>query len=335
MTPSELHKRLSGVNKGLCNYGLEKCAELAPKINRINELKKSLNAVILAHTYVAPEIICGAADFTGDSYYLSDKARGTQADTIVFVAVRFMAETAKILNPGKRVILPNTDGGCTLAEAITAAKVRRLRAKYPEHTFVCYINTTAEVKAECYACVTSSNVGEVVANLPSKKIYFLPDRYMGQNLADELTAKGVKKELLFYEGSCYAHEAYEPEIVEYTRLKYPGLLVAVHPECKPEVVAKADFTGSTSGIYEYVKKGEAPAYLLLTECGLSARIQAEMPDKKIVGTCNFCRYMQANNLDRIIEAMEDKSGAFDIQVPEMVLAKARRCIERMFDYARA
>jgi len=195
ITAEELYETLHNIKVGgtVCHYSLKKCKELVPIVNEIRELKEEKNAVVLVHSYVSPEIIYGVGDYVGDSYALSKNALETKADTIVFAAVRFMGETAKILNPEKNVLIPGQLDGCTLADSITAEQVRALRKEFPEHTFVCYINTTAEVKAECDVCVTSANVYTIIENIPNDKIYFLPDKLMGQNLVREMETRGVKK----------------------------------------------------------------------------------------------------------------------------------------------
>ncbi|MCL2207654.1 MAG: quinolinate synthase NadA, partial [Fibromonadales bacterium] len=188
MQPQELYNKLRSVQNSavLCQYSMENCEKLTALINEINELKKEKNVAILAHSYVAPEITFGVADYSGDSYQLSKNAMETPAQTIIFAAVEFMGETAKILNPDKRVLIPGTNPGCSLAESITGEQAKKLREQYPEHTFVCYINTTADVKAQCDVCVTSSNVVKVISNIPNDKIAFLPDKLMGENLKNEL-----------------------------------------------------------------------------------------------------------------------------------------------------
>src|SRR5882757_461896 len=207
-TAEALFEKLKNIKVGgtVCHYSLKKCAELVPIINEINELKEEKNAVILAHSYISPEIIYGVSDFVGDSYKLSRDAMTTTADTIVFTAVRFMGETAKILNPEKEVLIPARLDGCTLADSINAAQVRALRKEFPGYTFICYVNTTAEVKAECDVCVTSANVYKIVESIPKDKIYFLPDRFMGQNLKNHVERHGIKKDIRFFSGSCYVHE---------------------------------------------------------------------------------------------------------------------------------
>ncbi|MDE2028268.1 MAG: quinolinate synthase NadA, partial [Candidatus Omnitrophica bacterium] len=208
ITAEQLYEKLKNIKLGasVCQYSLRKCEELVPLINEINELKEQKNAVILAHSYITPEVIYGVADFVGDSYKLSRDAMATEARTIVFVAVRFMGETAKILNPEKEVLIPALQDGCSLADSIDAQTVRDLRRQYPEHTFICYINTTAQVKAECDVTVTSANVYKVAENVPNDKIYFLPDKFMGQNLKNYMERRGIKKDIQYYSGTCYVHE---------------------------------------------------------------------------------------------------------------------------------
>ncbi len=337
MTVDELYDRLKNVKLGAhsCIFTREKCAEILPLVNRINALKKEKNAIILAHSYVAPEIVYGVADYRGDSYGLSKNALESDAETIVFVAVRFMGETAKILNPGKMVLIPGDEPGCTLADAITGAQVRELRAQYPEHTFICYINTTAEVKAECDICVTSSNVYNIVQACPSDKIVFLPDKLMGQNVINEMKKRGVNKEIILWDGTCYVHEEYSPDLIDYFKLEHPGLKVVSHPECKTDIIARSDFVGATGQMMDYVKASPASEFLLLTECGLGARLQVENPGKTFIGTCQMCKYMKSNTLEGILRVLEAPRPEDAVELDDDVIARARVCIDRMFEYAEA
>ncbi|MFA5879490.1 MAG: quinolinate synthase NadA [Candidatus Margulisiibacteriota bacterium] len=334
MTPKELFTKLKNVKigSGICQYSLAKCKELIPIINEINELKKEKNAVILAHSYVSPEIIAGVADYTGDSYELSKKAMEIEQETIVFSAVKFMAETAKILNPNKTVLVPSEINGCTLADSITAADVRNLRQKYPDYSFVCYINTTAEVKAECDCVVTSSNVVKVIKNMPNKNIYFLPDYLMAQNVINELKEQKVDKHLKFWLGSCYVHEEYQPELIDYLKLQYSDLIVAVHPECNPEVVKKADFMGSTSQIMKFVQENSGKQFFLVTECGLSSRLSLDFKDKIFVGACTLCRYMKSNTLENILRVLKFPAQENITALNEDTRKKALKSLENMFKY---
>ncbi len=336
LSPKELMQRLLAIQKerGICFHSLIKNAdETIRKINEINRLKKEKNAVILAHTYVIPEIIYGVGDFVGDSYALSKNAKESPQTTIVFAAVRFMGETAKIICPDKQVLVPGIEDGCTLADCINQNDVISLRKKYPNYTFVCYINTTAEVKAECDVCVTSANVNKVVANIPSDKIYFLPDKMMGQNLIADFKKNGIKKDIKYFNGTCYVHEEYTLKQLLETKKKFPNAKVIAHPECLPEVCEKCDFVGSTSQLYNYIKASTDKEILLLTECGLASRIKMEFPDKKIVGTCTFCKYMKSNTLDDILRVLTKPLKRDIVTVDEKVRVRALKCIEAMFKYA--
>ncbi|MFA5260880.1 MAG: quinolinate synthase NadA [Candidatus Omnitrophota bacterium] len=335
MTAEELYKILKNIKLGgqVCQYSLKKCEELAPLVNEVNALKAEQSAVILAHTYVIPEIIYGVADFVGDSYGLSKDAMKTSAKKIVFAAVKFMGETAQILNPEKEVLMPAKDGGCTLADAIDALEVRRLRKKFPDDTFVCYINTTAAVKAECDVCVTSANVIDIVERIPNRKIYFLPDKFMGQNLIHELRKRGVKKDIRYFHGTCDVHKEYTLEQVQKVNLEYPEAKIVTHPECKPEVCEASDYVGSTSQMLQYLRKSDAAQFLMLTECGLSARLQVEFPGKQLVGSCTLCDYMKSNDLNDIIRVLKHPTDKDRIFVPPEIQQKAKKCIEAMFFYA--
>ena len=336
MTAQELFDRLKSVQPGtvLCNYTMEYCEKLIPVINEINELKKERNAVILAHSYVAPEIILGVADYDGDSFKLSQDATKVQADTIVFAAVRFKGETAKILNPNKDVLIPGPLSGCSLADSITGNDVRELRKKYPNHTFACYINTTADVKAECDVCVTSSNVYKIISSLPNDKIVFVPDQLMGKNLQEALQQKGIHKEIVLYSGCCYVHEKYDPELIRFFREQNPGLRVVSHPECHPGVALLSDFVGSTGQMVKYIKdQPEKTPFLLLTECGLNARMQYEFPQKSFIGSCSMCKYMKSNSLENILETHRHPEKAAKVELDIDVMNRARHCIDEMFRYA--
>ena len=329
-----LYNQLKNVTIGgsVCQYTPKVCDELTPKINKINYLKKLKKAVILVHSYVTPEIVYGVADYVGDSYYLSKCARDSEANIIIFVAVKFMGDTAKILNPEKDVYIPSKLNGCSLADSINADQVRRLKKEYAQHTFICYINTTAEVKAECDICVTSSNVYDIVEKIDNNKIYFLPDRLMGENIIEEMQRRNVDKEILLWDGTCYVHEDYTPEMIEYLKLKHPNLKTLSHPECSPQVLNHSDYVGSTSQLLNYIKKVDDNDFLLLTECGLTSRLQVEMPEKNFVGTCSMCKYMKANNLDDILDTLENLNKNKRISIRKETIEKAQSCINKMFEY---
>tara|TARA_B100001989_G_C24536293_1_gene464611 strand:- start:415 stop:1452 length:1038 start_codon:yes stop_codon:yes gene_type:complete len=336
-TAESLFNELKDVTLGgnVCLYTLEICEKLAPIANKINDLKRQRNAIVLAHSYVAPEIIRCVADFVGDSYELSKLAKQTKADTIIFAAVKFMAETAKLLSPQKDVLIPSSFNGCSLADSITAQDIRQLRKQYPNYTFICYINTSVAVKAECDICVTSSNVYSIVEHVDSDYIYFLPDKLMGQNVVNELKRRGVNKTIKYWEGTCYVHEEYEPEMVDFVRAKNQGIKVVSHPECRSDVVDKTDFVGSTSQMINYVKQSDASSFFLLTECGLTSRLQTEVPEKSFKGTCTMCKYMKANSLDSILAALEAPTQQQYIYLDPQVQQKALKCIDNMFKWVEA
>jgi len=336
MTLDALYAKLKNisVDNPACTYTYERCKRLFPLIEAITELKKEKNALILAHSYVHPDILYGVADHCGDSLGLATEAKNTTADTIVFPAVRFMAETAKILNPSKQVIDPNPNGGCSLASSIDADTVWALKRRYPHHTFVCYINTTAAVKAACDVCVTSSNVYRIIEKIPNDQIYFLPDRLMGQNIQNYLKQKKSRKELLFYDGTCYVHEAFQEEQVTQLKTFHPTLKVLAHPECKPEVVSLADAVLSTTGMMDYVKTHGTPEtpLLLLTECGVASRLQVENPSLKLVGSCLMCRYMRSNSLEVLYQALKDPTPEQVIEIEPGLLNEAKKCMDAMYRY---
>ena len=311
-------------------WNYETCRQIAPLTLEINRLKAEKDAVILAHSYVEPEIIYGVADFRGDSYFLSLQAKKAQAKMIVFAGVVFMAETAKILSPAATVVVPDRASGCSLADSLTGAQLRQLKALHPDATVVCYINSTAEVKAESDVCVTSGNVYHIVAHLPARRILFVPDRLMGQNLRDELKRRGVDKEIITSDGTCMVHDRFEPADIAAARVRYPGLKVVVHPECTPEVAAVSDFVGSTGAMMKYVKTTGAPYYLMLTECGLVGRLQVESPEKAFIGGCRLCPYMKLNSLEKIRDALLAPRPDQIITLDEGLRRRAAHSIERMF-----
>jgi len=316
-------------------WNLEACRSIAPLTLEIGRLKREKDAVILAHSYVAPEIAYGVADFLGDSYALSVQARRAKARTIVFAGVVFMAETAKILSPEATVLVPDLGSGCSLADSITGADVRRLKAAYPDATVVCYINSTAEVKAESDVCVTSGNVTDIVAKLPTRRILFVPDRLMAENLRTELRRRGVDKEIISSDGTCMVHDQFTPDQVAEARARFPGLKIVAHPECPPEVAAAADFVGSTGAMMRYVRTTNAPYFLLLTECGLVSRLEIEAPDKRFIGGCRLCPYMKLNSLEKIRDALAAPRPDQIVTLDEGLRLRAARSIERMFELAPA
>jgi quinolinate synthase len=314
-------------------WNYEGCRGIAPLTLEINRLKRKRRAVILAHSYVEPEIIYGVADFKGDSYILSLKARESRAPVIVFAGVVFMAETAKILCPDSTVVVPDRGSGCSLADSITGEQLRQLKRRHPGAAVVCYINSTAGVKAESDVCVTSGNACDIIARLPARRILFVPDRLMAENLRLELKRRGVDKEIASSDGTCIVHEKFTAEALAEARARFPGLKVAAHPECDPEVAAAADFVGSTGAMMKYVRSTPAPYYLMLTECGLVGRLQVEEPEKRFIGGCRLCPYMKLNSLEKVRDALAAPRPEQVVTLDEDVSRRARRCLDRMFELA--
>ncbi len=245
---------------------------------------------------------------------------------------RVMIDFEVILNPEKEVLIPGKLDGCTLADSINAKQVQNLRKAYPDYTFVCYINTTADVKAECDVCVTSSNCYDIIEAIPNDKIMFLPDKLMGQNIIKEMKSRGVKKDIKLTNGTCYVHEEYAPEMIDYIRLQYPQAEVLSHPECHPNVIQKSDFIGSTAQLLKHMKSSKSKEFLLLTECGLSSHFQVEMPEKKIVGTCTLCKYMKSNTLENIFRVLKNPRPQDRIVIEESTRGKALKSLQEMFRY---
>jgi quinolinate synthase len=312
-------------------WNLETCREIALLTLEINRLKKEKNAVILTHSYVEPEIVYGVGDFKGDSYYLSLMAKESSADIILFAGVVFMAETAKILSPNSTVVVPDRDSGCSLADSITGEEVRKLKALHPGAAVVCYINSTAEVKAECDVCVTSGNVYDIVAKLPESQILFVPDRLMADNVRDELKRRGVQKEIISSDGTCIVHEEFDVAQIIQARAQFPGLKVVSHPECTSDVAAASDFVGSTGAMMKYVKETTAPYFLMLTECGLVGRLEVENTEKNFIGGCRLCPYMKLNSLEKVRDALLAPRPDQIITLDENLRQRAARCIDRMFE----
>ncbi len=312
-------------------WNLERCRSIAPLTLAINRLKREKNAVLLTHSYVEPEIIYGVGDFKGDSYFLSLQARESRAAIILFAGVVFMAETAKILSPQATVVVPDRGSGCSLADSITGDGLRRLRALYPDATVVCYINSTAEVKAESDVCVTSGNVHGIIARLPARRILFVPDRLMADNVRQELKQRGIDKEIISSDGTCLVHDHFTTADIAAARARFPGLKVVAHPESPVEITAAADYTGSTGGMMRYVKSTPAPYFLMLTECGLVGRLQVEDPEKHFIGGCRLCPYMKLNSLAKVYAALAAPRPDQIITLDEDLRRRAARSLERMFE----
>jgi quinolinate synthase len=306
----------------------------APYVAAINRLKRERRAVILAHNYQVPEIFYTVADIVGDSLALAMKAAQTQADVIVLCGVHFMAETAKLVNPSKTVLVPDLKAGCSLAESITGADVRLLRETYPGVPVVTYVNTSAEVKAESDVCVTSGNALQIVEALGVPRIIFLPDEYLAKYVASKTDV-----EIIAWKGHCEVHERFSGTDVRRFRADDPSLVVIAHPECPPDVLAEADFVGSTQGMTEYVGElnrtqaaSVRPRVLLMTECSMADNVSGRYPSIDFVRPCNLCPHMKRNTLPKVLHSLE--AMEFEVTIAPEVAQRARRSVERMLDFSR-
>ena len=295
-----------------------------PLIEKINKLKKEKNAVILAHSYMTPEIYHCVADIVGDSLKLAKESQKAKADVIIMCGVHFMAETAKILNPNKKVLIPDMSAGCSLAESITGEDVRLLKQKYPGVPVVSYVNTSADVKAETDICCTSSNAVEIVESLGVDKVIFLPDEYLGKNVAAQ-----TKVKIITFHGTCIVHERFTAEEIREYRKNYPGIVVLAHPECPPEVVAEADYTGSTSKMSNYVRDKQPKKVLMVTECSMSDNVAIENPNVEMIKPCNLCPYMKKITLQGIYNSLTN--GTDEVKLTDAVMDKARLSIKKMIE----
>ena len=293
-------------------------------IKKIKKIKEEKNAIILAHSYQNIEID-EVADFVGDSLYLSQKAKETNAGIIVFAGVYFMAQTAKIISPDKKVLLPNLNAGCLMADMINHEQMVNFKKNHPNVPVVCYINSTAEVKAECDICCTSSNVLRIVKSLNNSKVLFLPDANLGKWVESKL--KNV--EVITYDGNCPVHNNVEAKDIELARKKYPNAKILIHPECKPEVSTLGDYVGSTSGIMEYVRKSKDKQFVIVTEKGVCDRLERDYPDKKFILIKNnmLCESMKLTTLEEILYSLEHEVN--EITLDENVRKRSANCIERM------
>ncbi len=295
---------------------------MAPYVKAINDLKKVRNAVILAHNYQTPEIYHCVADIVGDSLQLAKEATKTDAEVIVQCGVHFMAETSKLLNPDKIVLIPDMRAGCSLAASITGADVRLLRERYPGVPVVTYVNTSADVKAESDICCTSSNAVEVVESLGVDKVIFLPDQYLAKWVASQTSVK-----IISWKGACEVHERFTGAELRAYREADPAIQIIAHPECPPDVLAEADFTGSTAKMADWVKKNRPGKVLMVTECSMASNVAAEVPDVEFIRPCNLCPHMKRITLPRILDSLVFMQD--EITVDPLVAEKARRAVERM------
>ncbi len=294
----------------------------APYVRAINKLKKERNAVILAHNYQTPEIYNCVSDVVGDSLQLAREAAKADADVIVQCGVHFMAETAKILNPDKVVLIPDAKAGCSLAESITGEDVRLLRERFPGVPVVTYVNTSAEVKAESDICCTSANAVQVVESLGTDKVIFLPDQYLASYVASQSKVK-----IIAWKGSCEVHERFTGEELRRVREDDPSVQIIAHPECPPDVIAEADYTGSTSGMIDFVRQHQPKRVVLVTECSMADNVSAELPNVQFVRPCNLCPHMKRITLPKILDSLVYMQE--EVWVDLAIAAKARRAVERM------
>ncbi|MFW5776109.1 MAG: quinolinate synthase NadA [Spirochaetota bacterium] len=337
---ARMHEKLTDV---VPDFELRHKAELAA---RILELKEERNAVILGHNYMEPALFHSIPDFTGDSLELCRKAAATDKEIIVFCGVRFMAETAKILNPEKTVLIPSPKAGCSLAESITAEDVRELRRRYPGVPVVTYVNTYADVKAESDICCTSGNAAKVVEHLGADRVIFLPDEYLAGNTARETGRRiifptrtprpasaddeGIDYEMIGWHGRCEVHEQFTVQDIENIRAQFPDVVILAHPECSPEVVDASDFSGSTSEMIRYVREVAAPRYLLLTECSMGDNIAAEYPNREMLRLCSVrCPHMNEITLEDTLAALEQTR--YVVELDEDLRLRALDAVQRMIE----
>src|SRR6266852_744443 len=338
--PQKMYQAMQAKLAGVVpDFELKLKSELAVEINR---LKLEKNAVILGHNYMEPALFHSIPDYVGDSLDLARKAATTDKDIIVFCGVRFMAETAKILNPTRMVLLPSEKAGCSLAASITAADVRELKQKFPGVPVVTYVNTYADVKAESDICCTSSNASAVVESLNSDTVIFLPDEYLAKNVARETgrhiifptrdprngSSAELDYQMIGWPGRCEVHEKFTLEDIANIRRQFPDVVILAHPECSPEVVGASDYSGSTNAMIRYVEQTKAPRYLLLTECSMGENIAAANPEKEMLRLCSVrCPHMNQITLEDTLASLQENQ--YVIEIPEEIRSRAARAVERM------
>ncbi len=298
---------------------------ILPLVDEINQIKKDKNAVLLGHNYMTPDVFWGVSDIIGDSLYLSKMAKETKGDILLFNGVHFMAETAKILSPEKKVLIADLKAGCSLAEAITREDVKKLKAQYPGVPVVTYVNCSAEVKAETDVCCTSANAVQIVNAIDSDTVIFLPDEYLAGNVRNQ-----TSKTIISFPGRCMVHEMYTPNDVHLAKKTFgKDLTVISHPECHEDVVALSDYSGSTSQMIDFVRKAKTQKIMLITECSMGDNLRAEFPEKEFVSTCQTCPHMKRITLEKIkIALIEEK---FEIHLTEEIITKAQNAVNRMLE----
>ena len=299
----------------------------APLIHKINKLKKEKNAVVLAHNYQTPEIFYGIADIAADSLALAVEAEKTKADIIIMCGVHFMAETAKLMNPNKKVLLPDMGAGCSLASSITGKDVKMLKEKYPGVPVVTYVNTSADVKAESDICCTSANAVKVVESLGVDKVIFLPDHYLANYVQ-----KNTKVKIISWQGTCIVHEKFTGKEVEDIKKENPDIKVIAHPECPPDVISASDFAGSTSNMVKYVREKQPKKVLLVTECSMSDNVQVENPNVQFIKPCNLCPHMKKITLNKVYDCLKNETN--EIKIGHNIAEMARKSVQRMAEIGR-
>ena len=299
----------------------------APYIHRINKLKKEKNATILAHNYQTPEIYHGIADVAADSLALAIEASKTKSDIIIMCGVHFMAETVKLMNPQKKVLLPDMSAGCSLSSSITGKDVRLLKKKYPGVPVVSYVNTSADVKAETDICCTSANALKIVNSLGVKKVIFLPDDYLAKYVASQTNI-----EIISWKGTCEVHEQFNDEEINEIRKNNPGIKIIAHPECPPDVIKASDFAGSTAGMIKYVSDNQPKKVMMVTECSMSDNVQVDNPNVEFIRPCNLCPHMKKITLPKILDCLENETN--EIILDPETINKARKSVERMAEIGR-
>ena len=325
---NEVEKATAPIYKKISNVLPEvEWPTFAPYIYRINQLKKEKNAVILAHNYQTPEIYHGVSDFSADSLALAVEAAKTKADIIIMCGVHFMAETAKLMSPEKKVFLPDMTAGCSLAASITGEDVRNLKKKYPGVPVVSYVNTSADVKAETDVCCTSANALKIVKSLGVKKVIFLPDDYLAKYVASQTDV-----EIISWKGTCEVHEQFNDQEINEIRKSNPGIKIIAHPECPPDVIKASDFAGSTSGMIKYVKDNQPEKVMMVTECSMSDNVQVDNPNVEFIRPCNLCPHMKKITLPKVLECLENETN--EIILDQETIEKARKSVERMAEIGR-
>ena len=308
-------------------YSADHWKTLAPYIHEINRLKAEKNAVILAHNYMTSDIFYGVGDIMGDSLKLAQEAAKTKADIIVQCGVHFMAETSKILCPEKKILIPDMAAGCSLAESITGEDVRKLKAQYPGIPVVTYVNTSADVKAESDVCCTSGNAVKIINELGRQghdTVIMTPDKFLAQNVAAQTDVK-----IIIWDGTCMVHERFSAQDVRDLRAQNKGAVILAHPECPPEVLAEADYDGSTAQMDDYIKTNQPAKAILMTECSMSDNIAANNPAVEMIGTCQMCPHMKRISLPKILKCLQDESP--EIKVDPAIAVRARKAVERMLE----